>query len=463
MGQSGSVPFRGLPSLPWTELVPAVLFSSAMHIFPTQQVAPQDLLDSLHVSSYLLAVQKTVWVAAEDLVVACTPLSRARIDKALFFGKSLGWFLLVLEQTSRRTLWRVNPTAIGELPLHSEGLPEINLADTLRSKAPDSTAKVNRFLSNLQKRSLVKRKGAPSKEWKEKVCAWYPSDVTTFDQNNFEQYRIHQEDTTMPELEITPATVQRLVTLWGNATATAFGRSFVSRLFTGSTPWVSPNPKEQRRWTDFVRLAVRLEESRIDFAEFCTAIMQHFASHPHGGAKRPATPRHVCGEYGRKIWEEWRQARLAEGAGSAKRVTAAAALGTQDRSEKFCAVLRGAYTECKSTSPEEAVSLTWGSEVLWVLRATEPSMRPAVETLLARPDGEVGDLTLRDAVVAGLAKIKAKPTHGARLLHLRNTLVGTPRPVLPVVRALRVLRTPGPRPTTAQVFPRMWRPVAVNS
>ena len=185
--------------------------------------------------------------------------------------------------------------------------------------------------------------------------------------------------------------VLQLATIWGAAVGIATGSRFRSGSWLKEdAPW--EDPKQVRRWNVFVILDARLREWGADPKEFCAAAMEHFkwmVDTKKVWAFRPNVFQ-VCGEHGKRYWQEWHRRRKEEGAGSEQWVAGEAARATVTQREKLAAELRHATEECRNNRPAWTVTSSWGAEVLFLLWAYEPGVAPAVEALLK---GELIEMT----------------------------------------------------------------------
>jgi len=222
--------------------------------------------------------------------------------------------------------------------------------------------------------------------------------------------------------------VIKLATTWG----AAVGITTKSRFRAGSwlrddTPW--KDPKQVRRWNAFVVLDARLREWGADPREFCAAAMEHFQwmlDTKKVWAFRPNVFQ-VCGEHGKRYWQEWRRRRKEEGAGSDLWVKGEAARATVTQREKLAAELRHATEECRDR-PAWAVTSSWGAEVLFLLWAYEPGVAPAVEALLK---GELIEMTPEIAAARQeFMAIRKDDRRREYLLAERLRIFGCARPML---------------------------------
>jgi hypothetical protein len=179
-----------------------------------------------------------------------------------------------------------------------------------------------------------------------------------------------------------------------------------------------------------VRLDARLTEAKIDPAEFCTAIAEHFKLwSKQAGCSKLTNMRQVSGDKGKGIWERWRKRRLAEGGVTdvqqENRVEAAAILGTMTEAEQISQGIRQAWDDCLREGVSSwTISLLWKPEVLWLLTTYEPSTRPTIRTI-TQQDSDLARKTLE-----GFAYIRTHPSRQSWLAALHSKVLGTRAPLL---------------------------------
>lgn len=228
-----------------------------------------------------------------------------------------------------------------------------------------------------------------------------------------------------------------LAATWAAACRSAFGAPRWASAFRDQRPWASADPKQRRRWVAYARLALRLQEWGADPKEFCVAVAEHFARYRRAGTMRAPNPTQVSGDWGWRIWWEWRTERLALGP-QVPAARAAGNLATLDDQVKVD--IRAAYAECQHSGALGGLSLTSRPEVLWLFRLQEPAARQVLAGWLA----DAGDPDVA-RVRAGMARVSASPKLQRWLLRLWREAVGFRRErlsVLPGVPLLPAERRP---------------------
>jgi len=221
------------------------------------------------------------------------------------------------------------------------------------------------------------------------------------------------------------APVLALATTWAAACRSAFHAPRWASAFRTATPWSSLDPKQRRRWAAYYRLAARLREWGADPGEFCVAVATHFATYRRGDALRVPNPTQVSGDWGWRIWWEWRTSRFAEGGGSEATVRARTAGGVATRDEQVVREIAHVWQQCRHQGCLEGVSLHWRPEVLWLLRTTEPAARQVLAGMLSGAP-EDDDAVAREART-GLARIAASQKLQLWLLKCRREALGAVR------------------------------------
>lgn len=226
-----------------------------------------------------------------------------------------------------------------------------------------------------------------------------------------------------------PTQVLALAATWQEAFRVAFGASYLRPLFRDARPWESGDARVLRRWTDAVRLDARLAEQGTDPREFCTAVAEHFKwRSARAGRRVLTTMRQVGGDYGRGIWERWREKRKEEGGfqpgQQEDRVHAAATAGTSSQAESLVRDIRNAWRTCAYEGAEYSVTCLWRAEVLWLLATTEPHAREAVSYALA------ADTVYGPTRLAEIKLIRGNQARQGWLTKLRREALGFLHPCL---------------------------------
>lgn len=219
----------------------------------------------------------------------------------------------------------------------------------------------------------------------------------------------------------TAAAVLELAKTWAAACRSAFGRLKWSSALQGEKPWMSPNPKQQRRWRAYYRLWAMLKEHRIEPAEFCVAMAVWGASQRIPRVPNPAV---LCGDAGRTRYWMWREQHEQLWSGVADAVRREAQASIADPNTQLAVVLHHAWRQCRRQGTREAISLLWDPEVIWLLQLQEKAAKPVIAELLQQPGSEYAPKMQEALRVIGkdLVRQRRLLTVWTRTIGPRNTL-----------------------------------------
>jgi hypothetical protein len=317
-----------------------------------------------------------------EIMTALGQVQRDRIDRATTLGRELGLFTRCI---STRNLQRFAVVLMP--PTRRPVYPARAILATGASKMPPSelgSFPKNGKLSSLASIDIVDIEN-------KSITQGVVEELNAVEQKKIEDAKARRRRRPKPipvPKEPTPeiaAAVLALANIWASACRNAFGRLKWSSVLRGEKPWMSPNPKQQRRWRAYYRLHMMLQEHQIDPAEYCVAMAAWGASQQIPRVPNAAV---LSGECGRNRYWMWKAQLEAKWVGVPNVVRREAAASLADPNDQLAVVLRHAWQQCRQYGTREAISLLWDPEVLWLLHLQEKAAKVVIDELLAQPNSE---------------------------------------------------------------------------